>query len=74
MLAAGGAAVAFVALMIPAWRVTSTTMVEFKRASARPRVLPFFLRYYLDVVLVAFSGIVFWRLRGAGAVQHLALW
>ncbi|MFN8638822.1 MAG: ABC transporter permease [Dehalococcoidia bacterium] len=61
-LAAGGAAVAFAALMIPAWRVTSSTMVEFKRAAARPRVLPFFLRYYLDVALVAFSGIVFWRL------------
>lgn len=62
LLAAGGAAVAFLALMFPAWRVTTTTMVEFKRASARPRTLPFFLRYYLDVALVAFSGIVFWRL------------
>ena len=61
-LAAGGALVAFGSLMFPAWRATSTTMVEFKRAAARPRAVPFFLRYYLDVVLVAFSGIVFWRL------------
>ena len=62
VLAAGGALVAFGSLMYPAWRVTGTTMVEFKRAAARPRTVPFFLRYYLDVLLVAVSGIVFWRL------------
>src|SRR5207344_2572903 len=30
VLAAGGALVAFASLMLPAWRLTGTTMVEFK--------------------------------------------
>jgi hypothetical protein len=62
VLAAGGALLAFLSLMIPAWRATRTTVVEFKRATARPRPTPLFLRYYLDVALVLLLAFVFWRL------------
>ncbi len=62
VLAGIGALIAFAALMVPAWRATRTTMVEFKRATARPRPTPLFLRYYLDVALVLIVAIVFWRL------------
>ncbi|MBM3139101.1 MAG: ABC transporter permease [Chloroflexi bacterium] len=62
VLAAVGALIAFSSLMIPAWRATRTTMVEFKRTTARPRPTPLFLRYYLDVALVLVVAIVFWRL------------
>jgi ABC-type antimicrobial peptide transport system permease subunit len=61
-LAAGGALLGFLALMLPAWRSTRTTMVEFKRSSARPRPTPVFMRYYLDVALVLVLALVFWRL------------
>jgi len=63
VFAAGGAVIAFGAFMLPAWRATRTTVVEFRRASARPRPTPLFLRYYLDVALVLLAGVVFWRLR-----------
>jgi len=62
VLAAAGALIAFLALMIPAWRVTRSTLVELRRASARPRPTPAFLRYYLDVAFVVASAIVFWQL------------
>src|SRR5690606_35575837 len=62
LLAAGGAFIAFAALMIPAWRATRTTVVEFKRSTARPRPTPLFLRYYLDVALVLVLALIFWRL------------
>ena len=62
LLAGGGALLAFASLMLPAWRATRSTMVEFKRSSARPRPTPPFLRYYLDVALVLVSAIVFWQL------------
>ncbi len=59
----GGALLAFAAFMLPAYRATRTTVVEFRRASARPRPVPLFLRYYLDVALVLLLAVVFWRLR-----------
>jgi len=63
VFSAGGALLAFAAFMLPAWRATRTTVVKFRRASARPRPTPLFLRYYLDVALVLLLGVVFWRLR-----------
>ena len=63
VFSAGGALLAFASFMLPAWRATRTTVVEFRRASARPRPTPLFLRYYLDVALVLLLGVVFWRLR-----------
>ncbi len=59
----GGAVLAFASFMLPAYRATRTTVVEFRRASARPRAVPLFLRYYLDVALVLLLAVVFWRLR-----------
>jgi hypothetical protein len=62
VLAGVGAFIAFGALLIPAWFATRTTVVEFKRNTARPKPTPAFLRYYLDVALVLVVALVFWRL------------
>ncbi|MEZ4503764.1 MAG: FtsX-like permease family protein [Dehalococcoidia bacterium] len=61
LLAVGGALIAFLALMVPAWRITRSTMVELRRQTARPRSTPFFLRYYLDVLFVLASALVLWQ-------------
>ena len=61
LLAVGGALIAFFALMVPAWRVTRSTMVELRRQTARPRSTPLFLRYYLDVMLVLATALVLWQ-------------
>ena len=62
LLAGAGALIAYLALMVPAWRVTHTTIAEFKRATARPRPTPPFLRYYLDVAFVLAAAVAFWQL------------
>jgi len=62
ILAGVGALIAFGSLVIPAWFATRSTVVEFKRNSARPKPTPAFLRYYLDVALVLVVALVFWRL------------
>lgn len=67
-LAVGGALLAFAAFMLPAWMATRSTVVEFKRAAARPRRTPLLLRYYVDVAFVIVLAIVFWRLRQADAL------
>ncbi|MEX2446868.1 MAG: ABC transporter permease [Dehalococcoidia bacterium] len=61
-LAAFGALIAFASLMLPAWRATRTTVVEFKRSAARPRPTPVLLRYYVDVAAVLVLALVFWQL------------
>ncbi|MCY3655909.1 MAG: ABC transporter permease [Chloroflexi bacterium] len=63
LLAGGGALLAFGSFMVPAWQATRQTVVGFKHDQARPRRSPLFLRYYLDVALVAVLAMVFWRLR-----------
>lgn len=62
ILAGIGALIAFFSLMVPAWRVTRESVVEFKRGAARPHRTPLFLRYYLDVVVVLVVAALFWRL------------
>jgi len=62
ILAGLGAFIAFASLMIPAWRATRNSVVEFKRGAARPSKTPLFLRYYLDVVVVLIVAALFWRL------------
>ncbi|MCB9484358.1 MAG: ABC transporter permease [Dehalococcoidia bacterium] len=62
ILAGVGALIAFASLMIPAWRATRNSVVEFKRGAARPGRTPLFMRYYLDVAFVLIVAAVFWRL------------
>ena len=62
LLAGVGAFIAFASLMIPAWRATRDSVVEFRRGAARPGRTPLFMRYYLDVAFVLVVAAVFWRL------------
>ncbi len=62
ILAGVGALIAFASLMLPAWRATRDSVVEFKRSAARPGRTPLFMRYYLDVAFVLVVAAVFWRL------------
>ena len=68
LLAAAGALLAFGSLMIPAWRATRVTVLEFKRGAARPRPTPVLLRYYVDVAAVGVVALAFWRLSRENAL------
>ena len=63
VLAAAGALLAFGSLMLPAWRATRVTVLEFKRGAARPKPVPLLLRYYVDVAAVGVVALAFWRLQ-----------
>ncbi|MEX0783062.1 MAG: FtsX-like permease family protein [Dehalococcoidia bacterium] len=58
-----GALIAFAAMLIPAYRATRMSIVEHQRSVARPPKQPLFLRYYLDLVLIAVGGLAFYQLR-----------
>jgi len=67
LAALGGAALAFGALLIPAWRAARQTTIDYKHALARPQTQPLFLRYYLDLVLVGIGAFLFYQLREKGS-------
>lgn len=43
-------------------------LLVFKLQSARPPALSFFHRYYVDVALVIFGGVMFWEMRSRGQI------
>ncbi len=66
--AAGGAALAFITLLLPAYGASKRTMVQQRTASARPPQQSAFTRYYLDVVLVVVGGILLYQLNRRGSL------
>ncbi|GIW13963.1 MAG: hypothetical protein KatS3mg062_1402 [Tepidiforma sp.] len=66
--AAGGAAMAFGALLLPAWRASRGTTIDYKHSLARPQTRPLFLKYYLDLALVAVGAFLFYQLRERGSL------
>lgn len=66
--AAGGALLAFLALLWPAWRASRGTTIDYKHSLARPTTKPLFLRYYLDLVLVGAGAFLFYQLRERGSL------
>ncbi|MFN8618749.1 MAG: FtsX-like permease family protein [Dehalococcoidia bacterium] len=66
--AAGGAALAFAALLIPAWRAARQSTIDYKHSLARPQTQPIFLRYYMDLVLVGVGAFLFYQLREKGSL------
>ena len=67
-LAAGGAGMAFLALLFPAWRAARNSTIDYKHSLARPQTQPVFLRYYLDLVLVGIGAFLFYQLRERGSL------
>jgi len=66
--AAGGALLAFAALLIPAWRASRHSTIDYKHSLARPQTQPLFLRYYMDLVLVGVGAFLFYQLREKGSL------
>ena len=66
ILACIGALIAFMALMVPAWRATRNTVVEYKKSQARPDKPPLFIRLYLDVAFIIVLALVYWRVSREG--------
>ena len=63
-----GAALSFGALLIPAIRASRIGVTQHRQESARPARLPAFQRYYLDVLLLLVSAVLFRQLTEQGSI------
>ena len=68
MMAALGGVLSFVALIFPAFRASRMSVTQERQRSARPTDLPFFQRYYLDVLLLIVGILLFRQLTEQGSV------
>src|SRR5215208_2141083 len=66
-LSALGALLSLAALLWPAYRAAGYSIVHYKQHLARPPQQPVFLRYYLDLALIAVGGFAFYQLRQRGS-------
>ncbi|MCZ6505189.1 MAG: FtsX-like permease family protein, partial [Actinobacteria bacterium] len=67
-MSALGGLLSFAALMIPAVRASRVGVVRHRQEASRPTSQPFFQRYYLDVLLLAVSILLFRQLSERGSV------
>ncbi len=68
----GGAILAFVVALAPAWFGLRARTIAIGRSSLPPPSTPLWKRAWLDVVLLALSAIVFWRTASTGYQVVLA--
>lgn len=69
-LAMLGAVVAAVAIAAPAVRSGQRSLVQLRHISARPQQRPAFLRYYVDVAVLAIAAVAFYQLRNEGSLAR----
>ena len=67
-LSALGGVLSFVALIVPAVQASRIGVTRQRQLSARPTTLPAFQRYYLDVLLLLISILLFRQLTEQGSV------
>ncbi|GMU39493.1 MAG: hypothetical protein AMXMBFR23_03590 [Chloroflexota bacterium] len=68
LLGAAGATLALLAILVPAAFAVRRGIIDVKREESRPATQSVFQRYYLDLAVVAFAGILLWQLEQRGSV------
>ncbi|MBM3934187.1 MAG: ABC transporter permease [SAR202 cluster bacterium] len=68
LLSALGGLLSFAALMVPAWQAARIGLVQQRQFSARPASKPFYQRYYIDVLLLVVSVLLFRQLTEQGSI------
>ena len=63
LLGAGGAILSVVVLTLATLVAARQGIVEFRQAGARPPRAPLLHRYYLDFLLLAFIGLIWWQIQ-----------
>ncbi len=67
-LAVAAAALCVVALLVPAVQAAGRGVVRHRQRAARPPRAPFWQRFYLDLVLLVFGGVLYWELKERGSL------
>ncbi len=73
LLAAGAAVLCLLAFLIPAFQAARLGVVHQRQHAARPPRAPFWQRFYLDLVILAFGGMLFWELRERGSLLTISI-
>ena len=63
LLGAGGALLAVAVLTVSTLVAARQGIVEFRQSGARPPRAPFLHRYYIDILLLAFIGVIWWQIK-----------
>ncbi len=66
LVSAGVGALGLAIFVIPSVIGARTGLIIHKLRSSRPPEVPFFQRYYLDIMVLAIGGLVFWELNARG--------
>lgn len=73
LLSGLGGILSFISMIIPAFHASRLGVTLHRRLSARPKSLPAFQRYYLDVMLLLISVVLFYQLTDQGSVVATSL-
>ncbi len=73
LMGLAGAAIAFLALLLPTIRAFSLNILRFKQSGGRPPAGSFFTRYYIDVFIGLIAGLLFWELTQRGSLVTTTL-
>ncbi|MEE8422865.1 MAG: FtsX-like permease family protein [Dehalococcoidia bacterium] len=68
LLAAAGAALALLALLVPAYAVSRRAIIDAKLEQSRPPGRSLIQRYYLDFAVIGLAGLLLWQLGQRGTV------
>ena len=71
ILAAVGALLCLLALMVPTIQAARRGVVHQRQHAARPPQAPFWQRFYLDLVFLVFGAALYWELRQRGSLLNL---
>ena len=63
LLGAGGALLAVAVLTVSTLVAARQGIVEFRQSGARPPRAPFLHRYYIDILMLFFIGVIWWQIK-----------
>ena len=66
-MASFGALLSFIALLLPAYRVTKSVVITSRFSKSRPAKRNFLYKYYLDIGILFLSLFIFWQLSKQGS-------
>ena len=68
ILAVTAAVLCLLALLVPAIQAARRGVVHHRQLAARPPSAPFWQRFYLDLILLIFGGVLYWELNTRGSL------
>lgn len=73
LLAGAAAILSLLALVVPAIQAARRSMVHQRQQAARPVGASFLQRFYLDLVILAFGGVLYWELQERGSLITIGI-